>query len=293
MENRGSVNSLPNVYRFKKTALASRNAIATLGRHKGVILNKRRSSVILLCLSSPSNPRSYDGTSRFSLGSSSSSSGNASNYSGSSSRSSFRLSLPEPLVTAASGEIRHLPSQATPEDISCMVLREEEDLDGEWEEKSLGLVWRNSCLRPSSRYPLAEAEEDAVEEADPEEAETRKENENEQNRLREDQERRIIFIVSMLNYLYKVLKKQFTDNGSAITGRTKASAIQQDALKRKAKEEVLENLFNTTYEDLKFLEMLKEIFLIENGTRSLAPDILLLQCLSVHWDEQATWYERT
>jgi hypothetical protein len=65
--------------------------------------------------------------------------------------------------------------------------------------------------------------------------------------LARDQEKRMTAVVSMLNFLYKAIKVRATGDAA------------------KGKDEVLENLFNTTYDDLKYLEVLKELLQSDNG----------------------------
>lgn len=271
MENKGPVASLPNSYRFKKTSSAPRNVISALGKQKGVTLNKRR----------------------FSLGSSSSSSGSAS-YSRTSSLSlsSFRLSLPEPLSTEASGELKGLPRGVDLFSDDGGV--EGEDGDDEWEEKSIGLVWRNSYVAPrphkhgggigvidldtsrESSLVMVEGEDDDDgddnEEESIEDAEQQKKKKQqlqqqprnvafnrEMKALARDQEKRMTAVVSMLNFLYKAVKKRSAKAAAAAKGTPAQVQVQS-----KAREEVLENLFNTTYDDLKYLEVLKELLQSDN-----------------------------
>jgi hypothetical protein len=238
--------------------------------------------------------------SRFSLGSSSSSSGSAS-YSRTSSLSlsSFRLSLPEPLSTEASGELKGLPRGVDlfSDDGSGV---EGEDGDDEWEEKSIGLVWRNSYVAPrphkngggsgigvidldTSRegsLVMVEGEDDDDgddnEEESVDDAEQKKKKKQQLQQLQQqprnvafnremkalarDQEKRMTAVVSMLNFLYKAVKKR---SAKAVAATTKGTPAQAQS---KAREEVLENLFNTTYDDLKYLEVLKELLQSDNGT---------------------------
>jgi hypothetical protein len=276
MENKGPVASLPNSYRFKKTSSAPRNVISALGKQKGVTLNKRR------FVNVPSRHMPHDALQanltlcfvRFSLGSSSSSSGSSS-YSRTSSLSlsSFRLSLPEPLSSEASGELKGLPRG-----VDVFGDDGSGEGDDEWEEKSIGLVWRNSYAAPraknagagelvvddnsrESSLVMVEGEDDEEEEVDDETADIVEQKKKqllqqptpsntfnrEMKALARDQEKRMTAVVSMLNFLYKAIKVRATGDAS------------------KGKDEVLENLFNTTYDDLKYLEVLKELLQSDNG----------------------------
>jgi len=78
----------------------------------------------------------------------------------------------------------------------------------------------------------------------------------------EEQERRKLLIVSMLNFLYKMLKKSgrtrkfVQQHPEAISGETDSK-----------EEEVLESMFSTTYDDLKYLEALKAFLETIQGER--------------------------
>ena len=74
-------------------------------------------------------------------------------------------------------------------------------------------------------------------------------------RKKRDERRKTTYITSMLNFLYKVIKKGEDGKGERV-------------------EALLENLFNTEYTDLKYLEVLKEILLqTENGLIFFRPAI--------------------
>jgi hypothetical protein len=177
---------------------------------------------------------------------------------------------------------------------------EGEDGDDEWEEKSIGLVWRNSYVAPrphkngggsgigvidldtsrESSLVMVEGEDDDDgddnEEESIDDAEQQKKKKQqlqlqqqprnaafnrEMKALARDQEKRMTAVVSMLNFLYKAVKKR-----SAKAAATAKGTPAQAQAQSKAREEVLENLFNTTYDDLKYLEVLKELLQSDNGT---------------------------